>query len=136
MALVRAGEVAVVLGRMDRAEEVLLESLRLLRDVGGHASVADALELVALVLAEADPRQAARYLGTCRALAGASDGSPSVRAVRDHIERCRAEVSQALGPDTFAVEWARGREMSVDQAVPDALAQLTTRASSHEGAAP
>lgn len=129
MALVRAGEVAVVLGRMDRAEEVLLESLSLLRDVGGHAWVADALELAALVQAEADPRQAARHLGTCWALAGASDGSPSVRAVRDQIERCRAEVSQALGPDTFAGEWARGREMSVDQAVPDALAQLTSRAS-------
>lgn len=127
MALVRAAEVAVALGRMDRAEEMLLESLSLLRDVGGHAWVADALELAALVQAATDPRQAARHLGTCRALAGASGGSPSVRAVRDQIERCRAEVSQALGPDAFAVEWARGREMSVDQAIPDALAQLSSR---------
>jgi tetratricopeptide (TPR) repeat protein len=129
MALVRAGEAAVALGRMGRAEEVLLESLSLLRDVGGHAWVADALELVALVQAEARPRQAARHLGTCRALAGASDGSPSVRAVRGQIERCRTAVSQALGPDAFAAEWARGREMSVDQAIRGALAQLTSRAS-------
>jgi len=127
MALVRAAEVAVVLGRMDRAEEVLLESLSLLRDIGGHAWVADALELAALVQAEAHPRQAARHLGTCRSLAGTSDGSPSVRTVRDQVERCRADVSRALGPDAFAAESDRGREMSVDHAVADALAQLASR---------
>ncbi len=130
MALVRAAEVAVALGRMDRAEEVLLESLSVLRDIGGHAWVADALELAALLQAKADPRQAARHLGTCRALAGASDEAPSVRAVRDQIERCRAEVSQALGPDIFAVECARGQEMSIDEAIPDALAQLNQRSAS------
>ena len=130
MALVRAAEVAVVLGRMDRAEEVLLESLGLLRDIGGHAWVADALELAALVQAEAHPRQAARHLGTCLALAGASDGSPSVRTVRDQVERCRADVSRALGPDVFAAETDRGRAMSVDHAVADALTQLASRRAS------
>jgi predicted ATPase/class 3 adenylate cyclase len=124
MALVRAAEVAVILGHMDRAREVLLESLSLLRDIGGDAWVADALELAALVQADGDPRQAARLLGTCGALAGASDGSPSVRAIRDQIERCRAELSETLGPDAFAVEFDRGRETPVDLAVTDVLSRL------------
>jgi hypothetical protein len=124
MALVRAGEVAAVLGRLDRTEEVLVESLSLLRDIGGDAWVSDALELAALVQADADPHQAARLLGACRALAGASDGSPSVRAVRVLIEQCRAEVSDALGPDGFAVEYGRGRETPADRAVADVLARL------------
>ncbi len=124
MALVRAGEVAVALGRWDRGEEVLAETLTLLRDIGGDAWVSEALELAALMQADADPRQAARLLGTCRALAGASDGSPSVRAVRELIERCRAAVSEALGPDAFAAEYERGRETPTDRAVTDALASV------------
>jgi predicted ATPase/DNA-binding SARP family transcriptional activator len=129
MALVRAGEVAVALGRMDRADDILLESLGLLRDIGGDAWVADTLELAALAYARTDPRHAARLLGTCRALAAMSDGSPSVRAIRDHVEQCRAGLSTALGPETFAAEHGRGRDTPVDQAVAAALAHLTDRRS-------
>ena len=127
MALVRAGEVAVALGRTDRAHEVLLESLTLLRDIGGDAWVADTLELAALVQAGTDPRHAVRLLGTCGALTGATDRSPGVRAIRDHIAQCRAELSETLGPEDFAVEYGRGRATPVDQALAGALAHLTDR---------
>ena len=106
---------------------MLRESLSLLHDIGGDAWVAETLELAALVQARAHPDQAARLLGTCRALTSASDGSPSVRAIREHIDRCRTEVAEALGPDAFAKAYDRGRDTPVERAVADVLAELTRR---------
>src|SRR5882672_2205294 len=91
MALIRATEVAIVNGT--DAETPLREALTLLRDVGGTAWPADALELVAVVeggkgaadraarfLGAAD--RAARFLGAAAGLTGSSGGRPSVRAIR------------------------------------------------------
>jgi hypothetical protein len=125
MALTRAGEVGVILGDWPRAAEALAESLVLLRDLGGRAWTADSLELAAVVtLGRGRPGPAARLLGTAGCVRAALGETNRVRLVRAQIDRARAEAAEALGPEVFADETARGRALGPEAALVYALAQV------------
>jgi hypothetical protein len=121
MALTRAAEVAIIAGRIDQARDTLVETLALLREVGGQAWVSDVLELGALV-GQADGRtnEAAHLLGAADQLSGER---PTIRALRHKLTACRADVARQLGSEAFALA-SRGHECSVDSAIADALATL------------
>lgn len=124
MALVRAAEVAI-LNRTDAAT-LLIEALAILRDVGGTAWLADALELTAVVQTGLNaPQQAARFLGVADRLTEVSGGRPNVRAIRSEIDHCRVEVAHALGAESFRLELAGGLAMSLRAAVDCAIDVLT-----------
>lgn len=68
MALARAVEVRLVLGREQEVAAVLDELLAVLREQGSRRWVAESLELAAVVLATVDPDTAGRCLGAAAAL--------------------------------------------------------------------
>jgi hypothetical protein len=104
VALVRAGEVAVLTGRPERARAVLLEVLGTLSDLGARRWVADTLEAAALLLDAHDRFEAtARLLGSSDALRVALHepqiGLPHLSA---RLAICRDRVEAALGAGAVA----------------------------------
>lgn len=125
MALTRAAEVAVLVGRSRQAEGPLRESLALLRNGGDPGFVADSLELVAVVLSDRGGHaSAARLLAASDALRRTRGEPVRRRPVHAEVERARSGTARALGPEAFAAEWARGLALSSGHAVRRALAEL------------
>ena len=123
MALTRATEVGIFLGRWGSAETALRESLALLRDTGAHAFLADSLEMVALLRqAGGSHPSAARLLGAGHRVREEKGESPDTRPISASLERCRSLLTRST-PD-FAREWARGTGMSRTDAISYALEQL------------
>lgn len=114
-----------MLGRSRRVEGSLRESLTLLLDRGDPGFVADSLELVAVVLSDrGDHAPAARLLAASDALRRTRGEPVRLRPVHAEVERARSGAVRALGPETFAAEWARGLALSSEDAVRRALAEL------------
>jgi tetratricopeptide (TPR) repeat protein len=126
MALTRTAEAAVLAGDYRRAGDALRELLVLVRDLGTRRWLADALELTALVLEwRAEPGAAVEILGASDALReGAGEAGGGVRAVAEAVERGRARLVVALGPDAFAAHAARGRRLRAEVAFAQSLARL------------
>jgi predicted ATPase/DNA-binding SARP family transcriptional activator len=103
-ALVRAGEVAVLTGRTERARTVLLEALGILSDLGARRWVADTLEATALLLeAHGRVEATARLLGTSEALRLAlHEPQIALPALTARLAGCRAGVEAALGAGALA----------------------------------
>jgi non-specific serine/threonine protein kinase len=125
MALIRGAEVATLTGAHDRAEEYLGEVLAMLRNMAGHAWVADAVEMTALILGARERHlSAARLLGACDALRDASGEAAEVGAVHSRRRRYQDEVASVLGPDRFEEQHQRGAALSRDAMVQQALTQI------------
>jgi tetratricopeptide (TPR) repeat protein len=125
MALLREAEVALLVDKDRAAERALRESLEVLRQIGGDAWVADALESVAL-LAGGRGRHtvAARFLGASDMVRRVRSETGETRIIYRHIERYRAAATQAVGAVAFEAEYARGGALGAVQAVSEALAEL------------
>ena len=114
VALVRAGEVAVLSDRPGRARTVLIEVLGILSDLGARRWVADALEAAALVLeAHGRPAATARVLGTADALRIAlCEPQIGLPAMSARLAGCRDRVEATLGAGAIA-----GAALSPDRVV-------------------
>ncbi|MGH8971828.1 MAG: hypothetical protein ACRD0C_01305, partial [Acidimicrobiia bacterium] len=124
MALTRAAEAYVLLGRHDEAGAVLRESLEMLRETGGQAWLADSLELAALVGSEGQGDGPARLLGKSRALREASGEMAEARLVHGELAGCERRVANALGTAAFDQEWRAGRALSPAEALACAVRAL------------
>jgi ATP/maltotriose-dependent transcriptional regulator MalT len=130
MALVRAAEVATLLERGDRVEALLGEALTHLRNLAGQAWVADAVEMTALALGAGGRHQpATRLLAASEALRSASGETAEAHSTQARVQRYKDEAATHLGRDAFAEEWRQGSQMSRDEMVVQALAELRRSAS-------
>jgi hypothetical protein len=127
-------KVYVSLAQADRAQGDLTsarlhlqEALTIYREARWHRWVPDTLiGLAGLEVAEGQAERAARLLGAADALREALGVHFSVSERREY-ERERAIVAAALGEEAFAVAWAEGRSLSIEEAIAVALDET------HEG---
>jgi predicted ATPase/DNA-binding SARP family transcriptional activator len=125
MVLVRASEARILAGKTSEARETLRKLLQIIRDGHGRNFVADALETAALVAEMVGHSvAAARLLGTCEVMRDA-DREPfgGTRALSSAVRACPPRLLEAVGA-RCEVEKARGRHMSVEDAITYALAEL------------
>ena len=124
MALARAVEVAVLLGRVHDARPLLLDLLETLRQLGARRWVAEAQELAAIILGNDDPDTAALALGAARRLRTAlNEPSGPVFLLAGCLEATVDRVCGALGPAAFLAAESEGATLPVDAA----LARVATR---------
>jgi len=81
-----------------------------------------AIEGLARLSLERDPRRAARLVGACASVRESGGGIPPPW-LRRRGEAVRAEAEQVLGPAATERAWQEGRQMSTEQAITYALAQ-------------
>jgi len=120
--LANLGASTLALGDAERATTYFTESLQLRQALGNTLAIAECFEgFAALASVAGRPRRAARLFGAAEALretTGVKLADPADRAERDrHV----AAVRRRLGTQTFATEWAAGREMAPDEAARLAL---------------
>jgi non-specific serine/threonine protein kinase len=109
--------VAVRLGEPERARDALTASLALVEELGAKREGAYAFEAAAeLALAGGDGARAARLSAASEALREAM-GSPLVPTEELERQEFLARVEQALGPEAFAAERARGRALPFPEAL-------------------
>jgi predicted ATPase/DNA-binding SARP family transcriptional activator len=105
----------------------LQNSLRIHRELGVKEFVADGLELLAAMEGSSDrPDRAARLLG-----AGASLRRrfhlPELSGREPIASDAGASAKQSLGEEAFAMAWAMGERLSLEEAVAEALDETSAR---------
>src|SRR5262249_30426994 len=99
------------------------ESLALHREQGNRPGVLESLAgFGALLAAQGQPRRAAILFGAIAALRAALNAA-MWPAERVEYERHVAATRAQLGEATFAVAWAEGRAMTLEQAIACALGE-------------
>ena len=97
------------------------QSLKWYVEVGSRWDIADCLEIAAAAAnVRGEPAEAARLFGAAEALRD-SLGTPLPPSERETYDRRVMDVRSRLDGTTFAIEWAWGRELDVDEAVRYAL---------------
>jgi predicted ATPase/DNA-binding CsgD family transcriptional regulator len=110
------------LGNADVAAGRTRHALAIWRDFQDTHNVAMALETLAWAVgAQRRPEQSARLLGAAEGLRELVGTALLPHWQSDHDRAC-ATAQQALGERVFAAAWARGRAMSVEQAIDYGLA--------------
>jgi tetratricopeptide (TPR) repeat protein len=127
---VRQGTVSALerLGRLahrrgdDQAASILFEEcVSLASELGDKKWSADGLEgLAAVAEARGQPQRAARLLGAAEAVRDRVD-TLFHRVTRDEYDRRVTTIRAALGQAAFAVAWAQGGVMTLEQSVAYAL---------------
>jgi predicted ATPase/class 3 adenylate cyclase/Tfp pilus assembly protein PilF len=123
-ALDELGVVALYQGRLGQARELLAESLRLWQEVGANdLIVMCALEdHAAAIAAHGQSERAARLLGAAQALQEQMGIRPVFQEKAESPRNLAVATARAdLGQEEFAVAFARGRRLDVEQAVELAL---------------
>jgi hypothetical protein len=129
MALARAGQVAILSGDNSAAASAS-RLLRVLRDKGVTYWASEALTVAALVLADRLPEEAAAVLNASPSLQKALDDTGSqLRAMRERLRRCRAQLIETLGPKRWQEAEQEAQAMTVAEALVRALAALETLSS-------
>jgi tetratricopeptide (TPR) repeat protein len=129
MALIRAAQVATLVGTPERAGRCLAEALVILRGMAGNAWVADAVEMTALTLgAQGRHRPAARLLGACDARRELSGEVAEGGAIHPLRLRYQEEAESVLGPAQFEEERRRGAALTRDEMVWEALTEISREA--------
>jgi non-specific serine/threonine protein kinase len=123
--LVSLGTVALRSGDADRASALLGESLTIRRDLGDRAGIAECLQGLADVAAvRGDVRNAARWTAAADALRDALGTPPPGERPDRGADRTIEMVRRRLGKRAFEAERASGRDMTMQQAVEEALAAV------------
>ena len=123
MQLYRSGDVACEAGDAGAALPAYRESLAVAVELGARGQLADALEGFAmLAAAQAQPERALRLAGAAAVLRDAT-GRHRHPAERPRLERALAAARAALGAAAPAA-WQRGRRMTAEQAIADALGDI------------
>ena len=117
------GTVAYCQGDYTSARTYYQESLVIAREIGDRLGIAGTLEAFAGLAVKGDKReQAAALWGAAEALRG-EIGSPLSPDEREEQARAVAAVRQDLAEAAFTAAWARGRAMTLEQAISFALAE-------------
>jgi tetratricopeptide (TPR) repeat protein len=115
------GRMAHSQGDYARAAAFHAESLTLRREAGAKRGIAESLEGLAGVLAAAQDQpavaeKAARLLGAAEAVRE-TIGAPLPPVERSDHDRHVAAVHARLSEEAFAAAWAKGRAMTLEQAI-------------------
>jgi tetratricopeptide (TPR) repeat protein len=114
-------DVARDMGDHDRALRLYRDAISTQRQLGINDGLPDLiLGVAALSLAPADPVRSARLLGASEALRETMN-QPIPPVNRDGHARIVAGIQRALTPDEYASATERGRRMSLDEAIDEAL---------------
>ncbi len=119
--LANLSAVAQQQGDYDKARSLQQESLTAFQKLGEKRMITNSLEAFASLAAqEACPERSARLWGAAAVLREEL-GTPLAAAERKKQERLAADAQDALGEAAFAAAWAKGRAMTLEQAVAYAL---------------
>jgi Tfp pilus assembly protein PilF len=127
------GEIAEEQGATEQAGAYYAEALRALRDVWDvHRTLAILRGVAALALREGQPARALRLAGAAdrvRATAETAmwlDVAPKQALwARTSWEQIRAVAAQAMNPADAAAVWAEGQALSLEDAIADALGEVS-----------
>src|SRR5262249_46356341 len=126
--LFRLGAIAHARGDHAAALALYGECLRVVRELGDRAGIADPLHAVGAIRASHGTKeqleQAARLMGAADALREAFSGPPIPIALAECQRRIEI-VRRKLGSDAFATAWAAGRDVSLSAGVRDRLVAET-----------
>ncbi len=135
-ALHNLGDIARDLGDPARAAALYTESLVLYQAMENRAGIAGCLENVAEAAgARGLEGRAARLYGAAAALRAAS-GATTIPFERTRHEQAGAQLLAALGDDAFDAAQAEGRELSLQEAIDEALAAAADLARLVQASAP
>jgi predicted ATPase/transcriptional regulator with XRE-family HTH domain len=116
-----------ILGRVTRAQgedlvarSLYAQALSLLSDAGDRWSVARCIESIAVMYVESDTWRAARLFGAAETLRQ-SIGLPQTYLDRSRCEQAVAAARARLGATGFEAVWAGGGELTLTQAIEEAL---------------
>jgi hypothetical protein len=116
MALVRAGETALLAGDRDQACQFLADGLTQIAELGTERYLGDCCELVALLqLTRGDLRAAAVMFGASSAVYGRTGGASQVRFIAKHARAGRHQLADALGTERLESYDREGRNLSLNQ---------------------
>jgi predicted ATPase/DNA-binding SARP family transcriptional activator len=121
-ALINLSDIAESLGEWQRATGYVLETLRISKEMGDHALAVFAVEAMAeLRLRLGAPRAAARLLAAAHTYR-IDMGQPLDDHERGELDDIIEQIRAASGQVGFAVAWAEGVRLSLQEAVQDAIA--------------
>jgi tetratricopeptide (TPR) repeat protein len=116
-ALDNLGLVALRLSDYDRARELFAEGLELASGMGVRGLIAECLAGAAAAAGgSGNPDRLARLLGACEAIHEAI-ATPFNEDEEWILERFIEEARTELGEDLFSAAWAKGKAMSLEEAV-------------------
>ncbi len=117
------GMAALTSGELERAEGLLFESLELAWRSPALRDLTAALDsMAALLVARGSHREAARLAGAAAACRERMDAALTAPE-RALSEQTAGAARAALGEAAFALAWAEGRALSVEQAVEELLSR-------------
>jgi predicted ATPase/DNA-binding CsgD family transcriptional regulator len=125
-ALVQSGRAAWQLGDHHRAAASLAEGLQIKVQLDDRLGIGHCLEFLAWLTAAGHPERAARLLGAAHCVLQAIGVSVFPYLRTDH-DRCAAALRAGLGEKTFTALFDRGKALSQDEAIADALPDKTAR---------
>jgi hypothetical protein len=115
-------ELAAAEGDAARAVALFREALPMYAEHGSHFGIHHSLLGIGQLAGWGGrPEAAARILGAAEAL-GQARGMVMAGDLRGPHDRCVARIRADLGAEAFAVAWAAGRALPLEQAVAEALA--------------
>jgi predicted ATPase/class 3 adenylate cyclase len=115
------GSVAQSQGNVQQATEFYQESLARFRDEGDKGGVAACLEGMAWVAGtQGNAARVVRLFGAAATIRAAMDNPPYPEEQRDYERQLDAARAQ-LGEEVYAAAWAAGRELTLEQAIAEAL---------------
>ena len=133
MALTSAAETAILAGNRDRAQELLEELVRALRDQASLRWAADALELAGVFLEGEQPATAADALALAAALRGDASHVGGIRPVAAEVQRTQQRLVAALGADRLTRHGTEPTTQSMHAVINDILIGLEHREGSVAG---
>ncbi len=108
-------------GDYERARDLAYQGLLLARDMNNRLEMANGLaQLAGAIALIGQPARAARMFGAWQAVLERLGAFPQPADKPEH-DRNIAAVRAQLDEETFQTAWAEGREMTLEQAVADAL---------------
>jgi non-specific serine/threonine protein kinase len=124
IALLCLADIARYRGEFGRARGLYREALEGLTKMGDrHFIGLNLLSLAFLGVAEGEPERAARTFGAVEALRERAGSIMVAPADWEEYERAVATLRSELGEQALRAAWERGRSMSVEQAIDDALSE-------------
>jgi hypothetical protein len=118
MALVRAGETALLAADRDRACRFLTDGIARIAELGTERYLGDWCELVALLrLARGDFRGAAVMFGASSAVYERTGGASEVRFIAKQARAGRDQLVDTLGTQRWESYERQGRDLSPDQVI-------------------
>ncbi len=117
----RLGRVAYRQGDPDSSGRLNAESLRMWHESGNKEGIAENLDWMAMVASAQHQAERAAVLFAAAAALRETIGVVPPRFDRDERDACLAAARLALGDTAFSAAWAKGRALTLEQAVAYAL---------------